>query len=178
MSEGSVNRSNRVASYQDRNNNGLYERIVAQRIPAEKRVIKAKDRRWEGNLQTLVDSQHGFEDRAISCFLRKISPGDESDIHRHSFEAVGYVVKGSGYEVHDGERMDWEEGDVVFIPANVWHQHVNRSKEEDAIMLLITNWPLLLHLGICTIEPAPSWEDALSRPSVYTDPFLKGEKSR
>ena len=170
--------SNRVAEYLDQQNNGLYDRILAQRIPTEKRVLRAADRKWEGNLQTLIDTQHGFEDMAISSFLRKLPPGGESDIHRHSFEAVGYILKGSGYEVHDGERVDWSEGDAVFIPANVWHQHVNLSPSEEAIMLLTTNWPLLLHLNVCTMEPAPSWEEALSRPSVYVDPFLHGAKSR
>lgn len=168
----------RVAKFGDRDGNGLYDRIIEQRVPPEKRVLRAADRKWEGNIQTLIDAQHGFEDRAIACFLRKLPPGGQSDIHRHNFEAVGYVLKGNGYEMHDGERLDWGEGDVVLIPANVWHQHVNLSDAEDAVILLITNWPLLLHLGICAIEPAESWEQAMSRPSMYPDPYLGGAKSR
>lgn len=152
------------------NKRSLRERILAQRKPPAKRILKAADRVWEGNLQMLVDAKHGFQERSISCFLRKIAPGEHSPIHRHNFEAIGYVLQGAGYEVHDGERIDWGEGDVVFIPANVWHQHVNADSEEEAIVLLITNWPLLLHLGVCTMEPAKTWEDALSRPSAYPEP--------
>jgi gentisate 1,2-dioxygenase len=149
---------------------GLYQRITGQRPTPDKRVIRAADRVWDNNIQTLIDYQNGFEDKAIACFLRKIPAGGQSDIHRHNFEAMGYVVKGRGYEIHDGERIDWSEGDAVFIPANVWHQHVNADPDNEAIVLLITNWPLLLHLGITTLEPAPTWEDALSRPSALPHP--------
>lgn len=168
--EGS-SRANRDARDGERPDLALFERIRAQRVPAEKRVLRAADRKWEGYIQTLVDARNGFDDRAIACFLRRIPPGGKSDIHRHNFEAMGYVVKGRGYEIHDGERIDWAEGDVVYIPPNVWHQHCNADTEHEAIVLLITNWPLLLHLGICTLEPAPSWEEALRRPSAIPEPW-------
>lgn len=165
-------RPQRVATYGERPELTMYDRILAQRVPPERRILRAKDRRWEGNVQRLIDAQNGFEDRAVACFLRRVPPGATSEIHRHNFEAVGYVVKGRGYDVHDGERIDWEEGDALFIPANVWHQHGNADAEHDAVLLLSTDSPLLLHLGVCTMEPAPTWEEALRRPSPYTEPVL------
>jgi quercetin dioxygenase-like cupin family protein len=164
----------RHATYGARPDDSLYDRIVRQRVPAEKRVLRAADRRWEGNVQLLIDAGNGFDDRAISSFLRRLPAKSETDIHRHNFEAMGYVVKGKGYEIHDGERIDWAEGDVVFIPANVWHQHLN-PYEEEAQVVFITNWALMLHLNACTMEPSPSWEDAMQRPTVYVDPYL-GDK--
>lgn len=164
----------RVARYGERPDLELYERIVRQRLPAgPKRVLRQADRKWENNLQRLIDVRNGFDEKAIACFLRRIPAGEKSDIHRHNFEAMGYIVKGRGYEIHDGERIDWADGDAVFIPANVWHQHCNPDATTEAVVLLITNWPLLLHLGICTMEPAPSWEEALRRPSPIVDPRLK-----
>lgn len=163
----------RVAIYGERPGQGMYDRILAQRASPLRRILRAADRHWEGNVQRLVDAQNGFEDRAVACFLRRIPPGERSEIHRHNFEALGYVVKGRGYDIHDGERVDWAEGDALFIPANVWHQHGNADAEQEAVLLLTTDWPLLLHLGICTMEPAPSWEDALARPSPYVEPVLR-----
>lgn len=168
----------RTATYREHPDKSLFDQIVAQRVPAEKRVLRASDRRWEGNKQILVDASNGFGNRSVSCFLRRVPAEGQSDIHRHNFEAIGYVLKGSGYEVHDGERIDFSEGDVVYIPPNVWHQHINPNQDEETIILLITNWPLMTHLGACTMEPATSWEEALSRPSVYTDPYLYGARSR
>lgn len=164
----------RVATYRERPEMELYERILRQRHPTgNKRVIREADRRWENNLQRLIDAANGFEEKSVACFLRRLPPGSASDIHRHNFEALGYIVKGVGYEIHDGERLDWAQGDAVHIPANVWHQHCNADANGEAVILLITNYPLLLHLGICTMEPAPSWQDALSRPSPIVEPRLR-----
>jgi quercetin dioxygenase-like cupin family protein len=165
--------SGRVARYDERPKQNLYDRIDGQRMPAQKRVLREADRQWENNTQALIDMKNGFDDRAVACFLRRILPGGKTEIHRHNFEAMGYIVKGRGYEIHDGEKIEWSQGDAVFIPANVWHQHLNADPDNEAIMLLMTNWPLVLHLGICTLEPAPTWEEALARPSAVPEPRLK-----
>jgi quercetin dioxygenase-like cupin family protein len=165
----------RVAQFNSHPEASMRNQVIRERVgpTPEKRVLRSEDRVWNNNVQHLIDASNGFDDHAIACFLRRIAPSGESDIHRHNFEAMGYIVKGKGYEIHDGERIDWKEGDAVFIPANVWHQHVNTDPENEAIILLITNWPLLLHLGICTMEPAQSWQDALSRPPAVPDPLSK-----
>ena len=54
-------------------------------------MLRAADRTWEGNVQLLIDSANGFDDAAIASFLRRLPPHSESDIHRHNFEAMGYV---------------------------------------------------------------------------------------
>ena len=143
--------------------------------PAQRRIVRAADRTWHNNLQRLVDKQNGFDERAVSCFLRRLPPGETSGIHRHNFEAIGYIIKGRGWETHDGERIEWSEGDVLYVPANVWHQHGNSDPDQEAVILLITNYPLLLHMGICTLEPAESWEDAMQRPSAIPDPPVIGQ---
>jgi mannose-6-phosphate isomerase-like protein (cupin superfamily) len=168
MSDGN---GRRVANFSTKVGDRLYDRIIAQRVPGEKRILKAADIVWEGNIKHLLDVQHGFANRALSCFIRRLAPGATAQIHRHNFEAIGLVLKGEGFDIHDGERIDWAEGDVLFIPPNVWHQHGNTSATEEAHLLLITDWPLLLHLGVCTEEEAPTWEEALSRPTVYPDPY-------
>src|SRR5712691_9614467 len=112
--EGS-GRVDRIAQDKARPDLGLFNRIDAQRMPPEKRVLRAANRTWENDIQFLVDASNGFDDRAVGCFLRRIPAGSKSDIHRHNFEALGYVVKGHGYEIHDGEKIEWSEGDAVFI---------------------------------------------------------------
>ena len=171
-----MNPIERHAIYGARPNEGLYDRIIRQRVAPAKRVLRASDRRWEGNVQLLVDPGNGFDDQCIASFLRRLPPGTETDIHRHNFEAMSYVIHGSGHEIHDGERIEWSAGDVLFIPPNVWHQHVNPSPDVEALVIFVTNWSLLLNLGACTMEPAPSWEEAMKRPSVYVDPYLGGAR--
>src|ERR1700719_2851203 len=48
--------------------------------------------------------------------------------HRHQGGLVIYVLEGRGYSVVDGERKDWEKGDLVLLPmkpGGVVHQHFN-----------------------------------------------------
>ncbi len=48
--------------------------------------------------------------------------------HRHQGGLIIYVIEGKGYSVVDGERVDWEEGDLVLLPikkGGVEHQHFN-----------------------------------------------------
>ena len=46
--------------------------------------------------------------------------------HRHQGGLVIYVIDGNGYSVVDGERVDWEKGDLLLLPLRpngVEHQH-------------------------------------------------------
>ena len=50
--------------------------------------------------------------------------------HRHQGGLVIYVIEGSGYSVVDGERVDWEAGDLLLLPikkGGVEHQHFNSN---------------------------------------------------
>ena len=52
----------------------------------------------------------------------------KSGKHRHQGGLVIYVLEGKGYSVVEGERIDWEKGDLVLLPLNpneVEHQHFN-----------------------------------------------------
>jgi uncharacterized RmlC-like cupin family protein len=55
-----------------------------------------------------------------------------SGSHRHQGGLVIYVLKGHGYTVVDGERVDWKAGDLLLLPVKpggVEHQHFNLSSE-------------------------------------------------
>jgi uncharacterized RmlC-like cupin family protein len=54
--------------------------------------------------------------------LSELPPGAASVNHRHTTEAVLYIVRGKGHTMigYDGEeltRVDWEEGDMLGIPS-------------------------------------------------------------
>jgi mannose-6-phosphate isomerase-like protein (cupin superfamily) len=58
--------------------------------------------------------------------------------HRHQGGLVIYVIEGSGYSVVDGERVDWEKGDLVLLPlrpGGVEHQHFNLNPEKPALWI-------------------------------------------
>jgi len=53
---------------------------------------------------TAVDSRS----RPISKLTGRV----RSDEHGHLNSAVFYVIKGRGYDIHDGRRIDWKAGDI------------------------------------------------------------------
>src|SRR5881394_4056416 len=47
----------------------------------------------------------------------------------HQNEAVFYILQGSGYEIHDDRRYDWEAGDLVVVHTDSVHRHFNDGDE-------------------------------------------------
>jgi quercetin dioxygenase-like cupin family protein len=67
----------------------------------------------------------------------------KSGKHRHQGGLLIYVLEGRGYSVVEGERMDWEKGDLVLLPLNpneVEHQHFNLDPEKPSL------WAAFIHL--------------------------------
>ena len=64
--------------------------------------------------------------------------------HRHQGGLVIYVIEGRGYSVVDGERVDWEKGDLVLLPLRqrgVEHQHFNVDPEHPALWMAFIHSP-------------------------------------
>lgn len=55
--------------------------------------------------------------------------------HRHQGGLVIYILEGDGYSLVDGERHDWEAGDLLLLPlkpGGVEHQHFNLHDDRPA----------------------------------------------
>ena len=92
--------------------------------------------------------------------LSELPPGHASVNHRHTTEAVLYIVKGKGHTTmgYDGDeiqRVDWEEGDLIGIPLWAWHQHFNDSDTETARYLAIQDTFTVKAMGLHQIERHP-----------------------
>ena len=69
----------------------------------------------------------------------------KSGKHRHQGGLVIYVLEGKGYSIVEGERIDWEKGDLVLLPLNpneVEHQHFNSDPDKPS------TWCAFIHLPI------------------------------
>jgi gentisate 1,2-dioxygenase len=69
---------------------------------------------WSADLPTTVLMMH----------VEEISAGGTSTIHRHE-EALIHVLSGQGYSEIQGNKVEWNEGGFLMIPANAWHRHWN-----------------------------------------------------
>jgi quercetin dioxygenase-like cupin family protein len=101
------------------------------------------------------------DNRVLSTHLAELAPGGNSVRHRHTTEAVIYIVKGRGYSIinYEGqpeERVEWEEGSLFSPPVWAWHQHFNSDPNETARYLAIQDTGLVRHMRFHQIERHPT----------------------
>ena len=62
--------------------------------------------------------------------VQYLGPHETAPAHRHTPNAVRFVMTGSGvYTTVDGDACDMEAGDLVLTPNWNWHDHNNRGDE-------------------------------------------------
>jgi gentisate 1,2-dioxygenase len=121
-------------------------------VPKEKIDTEFAGHNWV----LLVDPRIGFNSRIIRFWINGFPPGEAENQwkhmgHRHTVEAVIYVLKGFGYSIIDGVRYDWEPGDFICVPVFAWHRHINLSSEDMAYVASTTG-PLSMGIGVAIYE--------------------------
>lgn len=140
-------------------NYNLLEELARQRTGP--RVFKSKDISWHGGPQkwnkSLVNPGSGLLQTLMSSF-ELLAPGGKSQMHGHQNPALLYVIDGYGYDVSDGERVDWEAGDSAFVAPGTVHQHFNADPKNPARVLIIKGKPLYMFAHLIFqgfVEKAP-----------------------
>ena len=89
---------------------------------------------------------------------QEISPGERSGEHRHIFEELLLVMKGRGFDLHEGTRHPWEAGDLICVPPMIRHQHVNNGTDAAQLISVWSRQPGYEYLGgIEQISDASDW---------------------
>jgi quercetin dioxygenase-like cupin family protein len=116
--------------------------------PVDKVIIRVNERKpylsqREGGPRTHFE----FPTRSIDIHLSEIPAGETSVMHRHYNEGLIYILKGKGYSEIGGKRVEWSEGDVLFIPVWNWHRHY-ADPSTPVTYLAATNQPTLQAMGL------------------------------
>lgn len=82
--------------------------------------------------------------QAVETHIEVLAPGGCSQKHGHMNGAVMYILKGRGYDIHDGQRIDWEAGDVLIVESGCVHEHYNLDPEEPVVILVMKAKPLFM----------------------------------
>jgi gentisate 1,2-dioxygenase len=72
-----------------------------------------------------------------------------------------FIINGNGYDIHDGQRWNWQKGDLINIPAMVEHQHFN-SDPDNPVLLMVSMPSMCADLGVGgieQIEDAPEYSE-------------------
>ena len=77
-----------------------------------------------------------FLTQTLQVHFVELPPRSSNHGHGHQNEAAFYILEGAGYEIHDDQRYDWKQGDLVFVHTDSVHRHFN-PYEEKAVALVM-----------------------------------------
>jgi gentisate 1,2-dioxygenase len=83
----------------------------------------------------------------MTAWIQMLRPGIHTKAHRQVNSSVYHVFEGRGASVIGGVRFDWEQGDIFVIPSWAYHEHINGSKTDRAILFSIQDTPVMVALG-------------------------------
>jgi gentisate 1,2-dioxygenase len=89
--------------------------------------------------------------RSMDALAHEIDPGTTTTIHRHSWDAMVFVVAGWGWTEIDGQRIEWGPGDSLHLPAWSWHRSGNEG-ETTARYLTFSSEPMLATMGMSVLD--------------------------
>lgn len=186
-------------------NQPLYQNLLddAASRPARdaerKKIVRPHEMPWEmsrqGLLKHLINEDMNTRMETVDAYMQIIPPGSKSGKHRHLAEECLYVVEGRGYDLHvdcdveitdhyfwkpqdEVKTFEWEAGDVIYVPPNTIHQHVNADPERPARLISTIN-RIFKHSGLNDleqIENAPEYDPDLVLTPAVVRAFLRGER--
>ncbi|MPZ22880.1 MAG: cupin domain-containing protein [Dehalococcoidia bacterium] len=128
----------------------LRERSFSRQV-----VLRDEEVPWEqdrqGRQKFFVMRETDHTNSALrdwNAFLHDIR--NHSGAHRHQGGLAIYVIEGKGWTSVDGERIDWEAGDLLLLPikpGGVLHQHHNDRPGETAVWIAFIYSPYMDELG-------------------------------
>ena len=121
------------------------------RLRSMPRVIKGKELLFSTGPQSF--SKHFIEPvdgltQTLHIHLEEYAPGGRTQKHGHVNEAAFYILDGTGYEIHDGIRYDWDAGDVAIVHNNCVHQHFNKDPAKPARALVMKPKPMMMFMNL------------------------------
>jgi quercetin dioxygenase-like cupin family protein len=137
-----------------------------------KNLIKASDmpieRSPQGLIKHIIHEKMNTMEMCVDIYMQFIEGGSRSGKHRHLSEEIFYVVEGAGYDLHwdvkfdckdefewtwetEPKKFEWKEGDFVYIPPYVMHQHFNADPKNEARIVVI-NSRIVKKMGFDWVE--------------------------
>ena len=92
----------------------------------------------------------------LNCGYQILVPGESARPHRHSMNALRFVLDGHGANtVVDGKACPMLENDLILTPGWTWHEHVHPG-DGPIVWLDVLDASLHRYLGTDAFEPGPA----------------------
>ncbi len=130
---------------------GTYGELM-QELFSQPRIYRTQDLKWKGGPQNfgkkVINPMAVKIAQSIESHVDAFAPGGHGQRHGHMNSAVFFVLKGTGHDVHDGRRIDWETGDAMIVENCSVHQHFCDDPNEETIVLIMKSKPLFLFMHL------------------------------
>ncbi|MGK0297054.1 MAG: quercetin dioxygenase-like cupin family protein [Gammaproteobacteria bacterium] len=186
-------------------NDPLYQHLLddattaADRNAKRKKVVTPAEMPWEmsrqGLLKHLINEEMNTRIETVDAYMQIIPPGSHSGKHRHLAEECLYVLEGNGYDLHQDcdieitdeyfwkpqdevKKYEWEAGDVIYIPPNTIHQHINADPDRPARLISSTN-RIFKYCGLNDVEQvedAPEYKPGIKLTPELVRSYLQGNQ--
>ncbi|WP_375490555.1 cupin domain-containing protein [uncultured Jatrophihabitans sp.] len=103
----------------------------------------AKSRTW----WRVGPGDEPFLTQTVQIHFVELPPDSSNSGHGHQNEAAFYILEGRGYEIHDDQRYDWKQGDLVFVHTDSVHRHWN-PYDERAVAIVMKAKSLWMFMGL------------------------------
>jgi quercetin dioxygenase-like cupin family protein len=119
------------------------EQLAAERVRDDSVVVdtgdnaahsgdSAKSRTW----WRIGPGDDPFLTQTLQVHFVELPPESSNRGHGHQNEAAFYILEGRGYEIHDDQRYDWKQGDLVFVHTDSVHRHFNPYGEKAVALVM------------------------------------------
>ncbi len=130
----------------------------------------------------LAPGDDPFLTQTLQVHFVEIAPHAANKGHGHQNEAIFYILRGHGHEIHDTERHEWKQDDLVVVHTDSVHQHFNDS-DETAVTLVIKPKSLWMYLGLVQqgkignfSDPEGTYGDREDWSQVWTEDVVGKQK--
>ena len=111
------------------------------------RLRNEKGDPYEGIVMDFVNPVTGYPVfTTLNYAAQLLRPGEQTLAKRETCNSFVLVLEGQGYTEVGGQRLEWEENDIVVIPNFLWRRHVNTGTK-DAVLYTVSDAALMKNIG-------------------------------
>ncbi len=158
-----------------------WSRLWTPGVESRKKVVKPSDTRWEttrdGRVRVITSpARTDVRAHSVDVTQQEIPAGSRSAKHWHMADEIDYVISGRGHSLHwdveaeiadryyarvaaEPSRWEFAAGDLLYVPQNTVHQHVNDDLKAPLVLLSAQNrlFKLLGYDSVVYLEDAPEF---------------------